>query len=67
VLATDKDPLSLLTTPAAFVLIRGAYFTVGSYPYPFLDVTKHDYRGVTPSPGDGDRRPGGRLRSFGTD
>lgn len=30
----------------AFALIRGAYFTVGSYPYPFLDVTKHGYRGV---------------------
>ena len=95
VLATDKDPVSLLTSPAnqaadtgtfllhyavplmvlidfllaerrgtypwryaaywlcyplgylAFALIRGAYFTVGSYPYPFLDVTKHGYRGVT--------------------
>lgn len=95
VLATDKNPLSLLTSPVgqpantgtfllhyavplmvlldflvaerrgaypwryaaywlcyplgylAFALIRGAYFTVGSYPYPFLDVTKHGYRGVT--------------------
>jgi hypothetical protein len=95
VLATDKDPLSLLTSPVnqaantgtfllhyavplmvlldflvierrgdypwryagywlcyplgylAFALIRGAFFTVGSYPYPFLDVTKHGYLGVT--------------------
>jgi hypothetical protein len=94
VLATDKNPLSLLTTPVdqpastgtfllhyvvplmvlidfllaerrgvyrwrfaaswlcyplaylAYALIRGAYFTVGSYPYPFLNVTKHGYRGV---------------------
>lgn len=27
----------------AFALIRGAFFTVGSYPYPFIDVTEHGY------------------------
>lgn len=27
----------------AFALIRGAFFTVGSYPYPFIDVTRHGY------------------------
>jgi hypothetical protein len=30
----------------AFVLIRGAFFTVGSYPYPFVDVTAHGYAEV---------------------
>jgi hypothetical protein len=29
-----------------YALIRGAFFTVGSYPYPFLDVTEHGYGGV---------------------
>jgi hypothetical protein len=31
----------------AYALIRGAFFTRGQYPYPFLDVTKHGYLGVT--------------------
>lgn len=31
----------------AFALIRGAFFTVGSYPYPFVNVTEHGYAGVT--------------------
>lgn len=29
-----------------YALIRGAFFTVGQYPYPFLDVTAHGYPGV---------------------
>lgn len=95
VLATDKDPLSLLAATAAqpastgtfllhyvvpvmalldfllaerrggyrwryaaswlcyplaylaFALVRGAFFTVGAYPYPFLNVTEHGYGTVT--------------------
>jgi hypothetical protein len=27
----------------AYALIRGAFFTVGSYPYPFINVTEHGY------------------------
>jgi hypothetical protein len=30
----------------AYALIRGAFFTVGSYPYPFVNVTVHGYAGV---------------------